>query len=133
MGTTADVAIPADPLARVIGQHEAVDLARLAGSYPAGVICEVLDEDGGMARVPELQELALAHGLTMIIIKDLIEYRIRKEKLVRRIATTKLPTDWGEFIAITYDTSVDSRVPLALVMGHWRGTPRCSSASTPSV
>src|SRR3989454_5374113 len=71
----------------------AVDLARLAGCYPAGVICEVLDEDGGMARVPQLQELALEHGLTMITIKDLIEYRIRTEKLVRRIATHKLRSE----------------------------------------
>src|SRR5436309_1100125 len=114
-------AMPGGVLRRAGHTEAAVDLARLAGSYPAGVICEVLDEDGGMARVPELQELALAHGLTMITIKDLIEYRIRKEKLVRRIATTKLPTDWGEFIAITYDTSVDSRVPLALVMGQVAG------------
>ncbi len=114
-------AMPGGVLRRAGHTEAAVDLARLAGSYPAGVICEVLDEDGGMARVPELQELALAHGLTMITIKDLIEYRIRKEKLVRRIATTKLPTDWGEFTAITYDTSVDSRVPLALVMGQVAG------------
>src|SRR5438477_1690657 len=96
----------------------AVDLARLAGCYPAGVICEVLDEDGGMARVPQLQELALEHGLTMITIKDLIEYRIRTEKLVRRIATHKLPTDFGDFTAVAYDTSVDNRVPMALVMGQ---------------
>src|SRR5437867_3908023 len=99
----------------------AIDLARLAGCYPAGVICEVLDEDGGMARVPHLTELARSHGLKMITIRDLIEYRIHKEKLVRRIATTKLPTDFGEFSAIAYDTTVDSRVPLALVMGSVTG------------
>src|SRR5207244_8700795 len=67
-------AMPGGGLRRAGHTEAAVDLARLAGSYPAGVICEVLDEDGGMARVPELQELALAHGLTMITIKDLIEY-----------------------------------------------------------
>ena len=99
----------------------AVDLARLAGCYAAGVICEVLDEDGGMARVPQLVELAEAHGLKMITIKDLIEYRIVKEKLVRRIATHKLPTDFGDFTAIAYDTTVDSRVPVALVMGQVAG------------
>src|SRR2546429_98732 len=99
----------------------AIDLARLAGCYPAGVICEVLDEDGGMARVPQLTALATTHGLKMITIRDLIEYRIHKEKLVRRIATTKLPTDFGEFTAIAYDTTVDSRVPLALVMGSVSG------------
>jgi 3,4-dihydroxy 2-butanone 4-phosphate synthase / GTP cyclohydrolase II len=93
----------------------AIDLARLAGCYPAGVICEVLDEDGGMARVPQLTAIATAHGLKMITIRDLIEYRIHKEKLVRRIATTKLPTDFGEFTAVAYDTTVDSRVPLARV------------------
>jgi 3,4-dihydroxy 2-butanone 4-phosphate synthase/GTP cyclohydrolase II len=99
----------------------AIDLARLAGCYPAGVICEVLDDDGGMARVPQLTALATGHGLKMITIRDLIEYRIHKEKLVRRIATTKLPTDFGEFTAIAYDTTVDSRVPLALVMGSVSG------------
>jgi 3,4-dihydroxy 2-butanone 4-phosphate synthase/GTP cyclohydrolase II len=99
----------------------AIDLARLAGCYPAGVICEVLDEDGGMARVPQLTAIAAAHGLKMITIRDLIEYRIHKEKLVRRIATTKLPTDFGEFTAVAYDTTVDSRVPLALVMGAVSG------------
>src|SRR5436189_333103 len=114
-------AMPGGVLRRAGHTEAAVDLARLAGSYPAGVICEVLDEDGGMARVPELQELALAHGLTMITIKDLIEYRIRKEKLVRRIATHKLPTDFGDFTAIAYDTSVDARVPVALVMGQVAG------------
>src|SRR2546427_12617594 len=96
----------------------AVDLARLAGCYPAGVICEVLDEDGGMARVPQLQELALEHGLTMITIKDLIRYRIQKDKLVRRAAATVLPTAYGSFTAIAYETTVDDRVVLALVMGE---------------
>src|SRR5256886_17239616 len=94
----------------------AVDLARLAGCSPAGVICEVMNEDGGMAPVPELIQLAGAHGLKILTIKDLIEYRVRKEKLVRRVATTRLPTEFGDFTAIAYDTTVDSRVPLALVM-----------------
>ena len=99
----------------------AVDLARLAGCYPAGVICEVLDDEGGMARLSQLTELAAGHGLRMITIKDLIEYRIRKEKMVRRVASTRLPTEFGDFTAIAYDTSVDSRVPLALVMGEVAG------------
>ncbi|OGK82081.1 MAG: bifunctional 3,4-dihydroxy-2-butanone 4-phosphate synthase/GTP cyclohydrolase II, partial [Candidatus Rokubacteria bacterium GWA2_73_35] len=114
-------AMPGGVLRRAGHTEAAVDLARLAGCTPAGVICEVLDDDGGMARVPQLVELARAHGLKMITIKDLIEYRIRKEKLVRRIATTKLPTELGEFTAIAYDTTVDSRVPLALVMGQVAG------------
>jgi 3,4-dihydroxy 2-butanone 4-phosphate synthase/GTP cyclohydrolase II len=80
-----------------------------------------MNEDGGMARVPELIQLAGAHGLKIITIKDLIEYRVRKEKLVRRVATTRLPTEFGDFTAIAYDTTVDSRVPLALVMGEVAG------------
>ena len=114
-------AMPGGVLRRAGHTEAAIDLARLAGCSPAGVICEVLDEDGGMARLPQLVELAQAHGLQMITIKDLIEYRIVKEKLVRRIATTKLPTEFGDFTAIAYDTTVDSRVPLALVMGQVAG------------
>lgn len=103
---------------RRAGHTEAsVDLARLAGCSPAGVICEVMDEDGGMARVPQLLALARAHNLKVITIKDLIEHRIRKEKLVRRVAATRLPTELGEFTAVAYETTVDSRVPLALVVG----------------
>jgi 3,4-dihydroxy 2-butanone 4-phosphate synthase/GTP cyclohydrolase II len=114
-------AMPGGVLRRAGHTEAAVDLARLAGFAPAGVICEVLDDDGGMARVPELLRLAEVHGLKMITIKDLIEYRVRKEKLVRRIATTQLPTDFGDFTAIAYDTTVDSRVPLALVRGEVSG------------
>ena len=99
----------------------AVDLARMAGCAPAGVICEVLDEDGGMARVPGLMKLARAHGLKCITIKDLIEYRMQKEKLVRRAATTRLPTEYGPFQVIAYETTVDDRVPLAMVMGDVGG------------
>ncbi len=99
----------------------AVDLARLAGRPPAGVICEILDESGGMARGPELAELSARFGLKMITIKGLIDYRRRHEKLVRRIATTKLPTEFGDFIAIAYETTVYSRVHLALTMGDVKG------------
>jgi 3,4-dihydroxy 2-butanone 4-phosphate synthase / GTP cyclohydrolase II len=114
-------AMPGGVLRRAGHTEAAVDLARLAGCSPAGVICEVMNEDGGMARVPELIELAAAHGLKIITIKDLIEYRVRKEKLVRRVATTRLPSEFGDFTAIAYDTTVDSRVPLALVMGEVAG------------
>jgi 3,4-dihydroxy 2-butanone 4-phosphate synthase/GTP cyclohydrolase II len=99
----------------------AVDLARLAGCYPAGVICEVLDEDGGMARLPQLVDVANAFDLKMITIKALIEYRVRKEKLVRRIASAKMPTEYGEFTAVAYEASVESWAPLALVMGDVSG------------
>jgi 3,4-dihydroxy 2-butanone 4-phosphate synthase/GTP cyclohydrolase II len=99
----------------------AVDLARMAGCYPAGVICEVLDESGNMARLPQLLELARRHRLKVITIKDLIEYRTQKEKLVRRVASTRLPTDFGEFTAIAYEATVYSRVHFALVMGQVGG------------
>jgi 3,4-dihydroxy 2-butanone 4-phosphate synthase / GTP cyclohydrolase II len=99
----------------------AVDLARLAGCYPAGVICEVLDGRGNMARLPQLTELAMRHGLKMITIKDLIEYRTRKERLVRRVAATRLPTDVGEFTAVAYEATVYDRTHLALVMGEVAG------------
>ena len=110
-------AMPGGVLRRAGHTEASVDLARLAGCPPAGVICEVMDEDGGMARVPQLLALARAHNLKVITITDLIEYRIRKEKLVRRVATTRLPTVLGEFTAVAYETTVDSRVPLALVVG----------------
>jgi 3,4-dihydroxy 2-butanone 4-phosphate synthase/GTP cyclohydrolase II len=99
----------------------AVDLARMAGCYPAGVICEVLDETGSMARLPQLLELARRHRLKVITIKDLIEYRTQKEKLVRRVASTRMPTDFGEFTAIAYEATVYSRVHFALVMGQVAG------------
>jgi 3,4-dihydroxy 2-butanone 4-phosphate synthase/GTP cyclohydrolase II len=114
-------AMPGGVLRRAGHTEAAVDLARLTGCAPAGVICEVLDEDGGMARLPELMQLARTHGLKVITIKALIEYRIQKEKLVRRSATTRMPTDYGEFTLIAYETTVDDRVPLALVMGDVAG------------
>src|SRR5258708_16769514 len=95
----------------------AIDLARLAGYGPAGVICEVLDEEGGMARLPELMALGREYRLKVITIKALIEYRIHKEKLVRRAATTRMPTEYGEFQVIVYETTVDERQPLAMVLG----------------
>jgi 3,4-dihydroxy 2-butanone 4-phosphate synthase/GTP cyclohydrolase II len=114
-------AMPGGVLRRAGHTEAAVDLARLAGCAPAGVICEVLDDDGGMARLPELMQLARTHGLKVITIKALIEYRLQKEKLVRRSATTRMPTDYGEFTLIAYETTVDDRVPLALVMGDVAG------------
>ncbi|MBI3988405.1 MAG: 3,4-dihydroxy-2-butanone-4-phosphate synthase [candidate division NC10 bacterium] len=101
------------------GQTEAaVDLARLAGLVPGGVICEILNPDGTMARVPELQTFAQAQGVKLITIKDLIEYRIRREKLVKRVAQTWLPTRWGRFRASLYASEVDRKHHLALVMGE---------------
>jgi len=114
-------ALPGGVLRRAGHTEAAVDLARLAGCTPGGVICEVLDENGGMARLPDLIALARTHRLKLITIKDLIEYRIQKEKLVRRSAETRLPTDYGEFKVLAYETTVDDRVTLALVLGDVSG------------
>ncbi|MBI5207293.1 MAG: bifunctional 3,4-dihydroxy-2-butanone-4-phosphate synthase/GTP cyclohydrolase II [Candidatus Firestonebacteria bacterium] len=100
------------------GHTEAsVDLARLAGLYPAGIICEIMNEDGYMARLPDLIKFAHVHKLKIISIKDLIEYRQRKERLIRRIVETKLPTKFGEFRLILYSTTIDDKNHLALVKG----------------
>ena len=100
------------------GQTEAaVDLARSAGLYPAGVICEIMNEDGTMARVPELAKFARRHHLLMITITDLIKYRIRNESLVRRVASAKLPTEYGEFHVYAFENLLDSQTHIALVCG----------------
>jgi 3,4-dihydroxy 2-butanone 4-phosphate synthase/GTP cyclohydrolase II len=96
----------------------AVDLARLAGLEPAGVICEIKKADGEMARLPELMEFAATHGLRILTIADLIAYRRRIEKLVSREATCRLPTRYGEFTAHAYETAVDNKPYMALVMGE---------------
>ena len=100
------------------GQTEAsVDLARIAGLYPAGVICEILNEDGTMARVPQLAKVAKKHGLLMITIADLIQYRIRTESLVKRIASAKLPTEYGDFHVHVFENQLDKQEHVALVSG----------------
>jgi 3,4-dihydroxy 2-butanone 4-phosphate synthase/GTP cyclohydrolase II len=100
------------------GQTEAaVDLARIAGLYPAGVICEIMNDDGTMARVPELRRFARRHKLLMITIADLIQYRMRTEALVRRVAAASLPTDHGEFTVIAYESQIDRETHVALVKG----------------
>ncbi len=100
------------------GHTEAViDLARLAGLYPAGVICEIMNEDGSMARLPQLELLAGKYGLKIATIADLIAYRRRHERLVHRVAEAKLPTKYGEFTAIAYKSDVDPDQHLLLVMG----------------
>lgn len=96
----------------------AVDLARLCGAKPAGVICEIIKEDGTMARVPDLRKIADEFGLKMITIKDLIQYRNKKEKLVKREVEITLPTEFGEFKAIGYTNSVDGKEHVALVKGE---------------
>jgi len=100
------------------GQTEAaVDLARIAGLYPAGVICEVMNNDGTMARVPELTKVAKRHGLLMITIADLIKYRMRTERLVKRVASAELPTEHGAFRIVAYGNQIDNETHVALVRG----------------
>ncbi|BFH69355.1 MAG: bifunctional 3,4-dihydroxy-2-butanone-4-phosphate synthase/GTP cyclohydrolase II [Paenibacillus dendritiformis] len=96
----------------------AVDLARLCGASPAGVICEVIKEDGTMARLPDLIEIKQKHGLKLICIKDLIHYRNEKENLVRREVEVNMPTDFGVFRAIAYTNEVDNKEHVALVKGE---------------
>ncbi|PJN53949.1 Riboflavin biosynthesis protein RibBA [Paenibacillus sp. GM2FR] len=99
----------------------AVDLARLSGSYPAGVICEVIKEDGTMARLPDLVEIAKKHDLKLISIKDLIHYRNDKEKLVQREVAVRMPTDFGVFQAVAYTNDVDNKEHVAVVKGEIDG------------
>ena len=100
------------------GQTEAaVDLARIAGHYPAGVICEIMNEDGTMSRVPELARFAKRHQLPMITIADLIQYRMRTEALVRRVATAALPTEHGDFRVTAFESGLDKETHVALVKG----------------
>jgi 3,4-dihydroxy 2-butanone 4-phosphate synthase/GTP cyclohydrolase II len=104
-------------LVRAGHTEAAVDLARLAGLAPAGVICEIMDRDGSSARVPYLTRFARRHGLLMITIADLIRYRMRTERLVRRVASAKLPTDSGEFQVYAYESLLDGETHVALVRG----------------
>jgi len=101
------------------GQTEAaVDLSRLAGLYPAGVICEIMDDDGTMARIPRLEDFCRTHGLRMITIKDLIQYRMRTERLVRKVAEANLPTRYGSFRIHVYESLIDRQHHVALAMGE---------------
>ncbi|HZM99871.1 MAG TPA: 3,4-dihydroxy-2-butanone-4-phosphate synthase, partial [Pyrinomonadaceae bacterium] len=104
------------------GQTEAsVDMARIAGLCPAGVICEVMNEDGTMARLPQLEAFAAEHNLKMITVADLVRYRITKEMLVRRVVETNLPTVYGRFKALAYENIINGDVHLAMVMGEVKG------------
>src|SRR6201997_3883364 len=100
------------------GQAEAaVDLARLAGLRPAGVICEIMNEDGSMARVPELREFAARHNILLVTIADLINYRLRTDSLVERVASANLPTEYGEFRLHAFENQIDKQTHVALVRG----------------
>src|SRR6476469_6361343 len=104
---------------RRAGQTEgSVDLARLAGLQPAGVICEIMNEDGTMARVPELTKFAKAHKLKIVTVKALIEYRMRRETFIKRMTSARLPTIFGEFDAVAFENEIDHVTHIALVRGR---------------
>jgi len=110
---------------RRAGHTEAsVDLARLAGLYPAGVLCEVVTEDGSTARLPDLEEFAAKHGILLVSIADLIAHRCRSEKLVRRLAEARIPTEFGEFRAVGFESLVDGTHHVALIKGDVEGKER---------
>ena len=103
------------------GQTEAsVDMARIAGLYPAGVICEIMNADGTMARMPELREFAREHDLKIISVADLVRYRMQKETLVRRAAEAEIATVFGRFQAVAFENVINAEVHLAMVMGEVR-------------
>ena len=112
---------PGGVLQRVGHTEASVDLARLAGLYPAGVICEVLADDGTMMRRPQLEAFAGQHGLTYVTIAQLVAYRLQNESLVHRVAEAKLPTPHGEFRIVGYRNDVDDREHVALVFGDVKG------------
>ena len=99
----------------------AVDLARMAGCYPAGVLCEIVNDDGSMARVPDLEKFCSEHGLLMISIAQLIKHRRQTEKLVRRVAESRLPTNWGDFTCYVYESLIDGEQHIAMVKGAVAG------------
>lgn len=112
---------PGGVLVRAGQTEAAVDLARLAGLTPAGVICEIMNPDGTMARLPQLEEFCARHNLKLVSVADLIRYRLRHERFIRRVAEGVLPTEFGEFRAIVYATSIDPETHLALVRGEVQG------------
>jgi 3,4-dihydroxy 2-butanone 4-phosphate synthase / GTP cyclohydrolase II len=112
---------PGGVLKRAGHTEAAVDLARLAGLTPAGVLCEIVNDDGTMARLPELERFCEAHDLLMISIADLIRYRRQSEKLVTRVSEARIPTDWGDFTCYAYQSVLDGETHLALVKGAVQG------------
>ena len=106
-----------------VGQTEAsVDIARIAGLSPAAVICEIMNDDGTMARIPELEVFAEKHGLKIVSVADLVRYRVEKETLVKRVVETNLPTEYGEFRAVIYENEMNGETHLAMVMGEVSNT-----------
>lgn len=114
-------AVEGGVLRRAGHTEAAVDLAKLAGLAPAGALCELVNDDGSMMRAPDCRKFADDHGLVMVSIADLIKFRRRTEKQVKRVATTKLPTEFGDFLAIGYSSDVDGSEHVALVVGDISG------------
>jgi len=112
---------PGGVLQRVGHTEASVDLARLAGLYPAGVICEILAADGTMMRRPQLERFATEHGLTLVTVAQLVSYRLQHERLVHRVAEARLPTPYGEFTVIGYRNDIDGAEHVALVFGTVAG------------
>ncbi|VVB72301.1 3,4-dihydroxy-2-butanone 4-phosphate synthase [uncultured archaeon] len=122
-----DIAVPghlfplqakAGGVLRRTGHTEAsIDLTRLAGLYPAGVICEIMNDDGTMARLPELELFAKHHGIKMVTIESLISYRMQREKLIRKVSDVSMPTEYGYFRAVGYESVLDRQCHVALVAG----------------
>jgi 3,4-dihydroxy 2-butanone 4-phosphate synthase/GTP cyclohydrolase II len=103
---------------RRTGHTEAcVDFARMAGLYPAGVICEIMAEDGSMARLPQLERFAAEHDIKMVTIESFIRHRMQREKLVQRVAEVSMPTEYGDFVAIGFESVLDGQCHVALVAG----------------
>ncbi|MDP2871976.1 MAG: GTP cyclohydrolase II, partial [Bacillota bacterium] len=109
---------PGGVLVRAGQTEAAVDLARIAGVHPAGVICEIMNPDGTMARVPQLAKFARRHGLPLVTIADLIKYRMQHERFVRRVASAGLPTEFGDFQIYAYESVVDRETHVAIVKGE---------------
>ena len=107
-------------LARAGHTEAVIDLARMAGLYPAGVVCEIINSDGTMARMPELEEFSRKHDLKIISIAQIIAYRRRHEKFIEKVAEARLPTVHGDFQIMAYESRIEPGEHLALVMGHWQ-------------
>ncbi|WP_423752751.1 bifunctional 3,4-dihydroxy-2-butanone-4-phosphate synthase/GTP cyclohydrolase II [Acetivibrio saccincola] len=116
------VAVEGGVLKRAGHTEAAVDLAKMAGLYPAGVICEIMNEDGTMARVPQLMEYVKKHNLKIITIADIISYRRNTEKLIKKAAEAKMPTKYGEFKIVAYENAINGEHHVALVKGDISGT-----------
>ena len=110
---------PGGVLARAGHTEAAVDLCEIAGMYPAGIVCEIMDEDGSMSRLPVLEEFAKVHNLKILSIAQIIAHRRRTERLIERVAEARLPTQYGKFTAVAYKSHVDSGEHIALTIGEW--------------